>query len=39
MVASPQVAAHHVAAERQRQAGFFLPPHAQIDDEVQSLEF
>src|SRR5262245_47295715 len=32
-----QVAANHVAAQRQRQARFLLPPDAQIDEEAQSL--
>ena len=32
-----EVAAHHVAAQRQRQPRLLLPPHAEIDDEVQPL--
>ena len=32
-----QVAAHHVAAQRQRQPGAVLPPDAQVHDQLQAL--
>ena len=32
-----EVAADHVAAQRQRQAGLLLPPDAEVDDQVQAL--
>ena len=36
MVSAPERAADGVAAERQRQAGHFLPPLAEVDDALQS---
>ena len=32
-----EIATHDVTTERQRQAGLFLPPHSEIDNEAQSL--
>ena len=37
IVVRPEVAADDVAAQRQRQAGLLLPPHAEVDDQVQPL--
>ena len=32
-----EIVADHVAAQRQRQSGLFLPPDAEIDDQLQTL--